>query len=116
MSETQRKAVYAAAAAILAALGAFGIVDAAHTDQILGIVSGALTLAMAVVPILAHRKVGAAGLGGGDSTKTVDPLVDPGLPEASSASGLDDPGLPDEATEDEVIPRRAEDDTATASA
>lgn len=115
MSETQRKAVYAAAAAILAALGAFGIVDAAHTDQILGIVSGALTLAMAVVPILAHRKVGAAGLGGG-TTVTVDPLVDPGLPEASSASGLDDPGLPDEATGDEVIPRHAEDDTATASA
>jgi hypothetical protein len=65
VSETQRKALYAAAAAILAALGAFGIVDSAQTEQVLGIVSGALTLAMAVVPVIAHRKVGLAGIAGG---------------------------------------------------
>jgi hypothetical protein len=81
VSETQRKALYAAAAAILAALGAFGIVDSAQTEQVLGIVSGALTLAMAVVPVLAHRKVGVAGVGGGGaSTDSVEPLDDPGLP------------------------------------
>jgi hypothetical protein len=81
VTETQRKALYAAAAAILAALGAFGIVDSAQTEQVLGIVSGALTLAMAVVPVLAHRKVGVAGVGGGGaSTDSVEPLDDPGLP------------------------------------
>jgi len=80
MTETQRKALYAAAAAILAALGAFGIIDSAQTEQVLGIVSGALTLAMAVVPVLAHRKVGVAGIGSGASTDPVEPLADPGLP------------------------------------
>lgn len=37
MTETQRKALYAAAAAILAALGAFGIVDSAQTLSLIHI-------------------------------------------------------------------------------
>ncbi|WP_130864643.1 phage holin [Acidipropionibacterium timonense] len=55
MTETQRKAIYAAASAILTALGALGVIDGAQTDQLLSIASGALTIAMAVVPLIAHH-------------------------------------------------------------
>ena len=41
-------------------------------------------------------------------TAAVDPLVDPGLPEETSA-GLDDPGLPE--TADEHTPEHAADDS-----
>lgn len=105
MSETQRKALYTAAAAILAALGAFGIVDSAQTEQVLGIVSGALTLAMAVVPVIAHRKVGAAGVDALAATSAADPGMNP------PADGVDesDPGMnPPADDEPEDEPRHAE--------
>lgn len=104
MTETQRKALYAAAAAILAALGAFGIVDSAQTEQVLGIVSGALTLAMAVVPVLAHRKVGVAGVGGGTAASEPVEHDDPGLPDDTVPVDHSD-DIPEHAAEEpSVIP------------
>ena len=89
MTEGQRKAVYSAAAAILAALGAFGIVDSAQTEQVLGIVSGALTLVMAVVPVIAHRKVGASGVD--DPVAVVE--TDPGMTPPADVVDESDPGM-----------------------
>lgn len=57
MSDPQRKALYAVAAAVLAALGAFGIVTAAQADQWLQLADSILTLASAVVPLVARRHI-----------------------------------------------------------
>ena len=62
MNENQRKLLYDAAVAVLAALGGFGIVDGATTDHILQVVAGGLTALAAIVPLVARRKVGVSGV------------------------------------------------------
>lgn len=105
MTEGQRKAVYASAAAILAALGAWGIVDASTQDQILQVVQGGLTALMAVIPLLAHRKVGASGVD--DPVAVV--ATDPGMTPPADVVDESDPGMtPPADDEPEDEPRHAE--------
>lgn len=101
MTESQRKAVYGAAAAVLAALGAWGIVDAATQDHILQVVQGVLTALMAVIPLLAHRKVGAPGVD--DPVAVV--ATDPGMVPPADVVDETDPGMTPPADDE---PRHAE--------
>lgn len=111
MTESQRKAVYAAAAAVLAALGAWGIVDAATQDQILQVVQGGLTALMAIIPLIAHRKVGASGVDAGVLT-----AADPGMNPPADVVDASDPGMNPPADDDPIdldeAPRHAETDEA----
>ena len=55
MTEAQRKALYGVATAVLAALGAWGLIDAPTQGSIAQVVASALTLASMVAPLVAHR-------------------------------------------------------------
>lgn len=107
MSEAQRKAIYAAAVALLGVLGAYGVVDSAMQDQILGIVSGALTLVMAVVPLLAHRKVGVKGV---DSlgALTADDIPAAAEEEPAGLTAADIPPADDDSDDAAYVPEHAE--------
>lgn len=104
MTEARARWSCFAAAAVLAALGSFGVVGAAMQDQILGVVTSAIALASAVVPIIAHRRVGIAGVDGG-----VLAAADPGMTPPADDVDESDPGMnPPADDEPEDEPRHAE--------
>ena len=108
MSEAQAKALYAAAASILGALGAFGIVGAALQDQILGIVTSAVALASAVIPVIAHKRVGVRGVDSlGGLTAADIPAAPDGEPAGLTMADIppaDDEGSEPRHAEPSVIP------------